>query len=499
MEPSLIIVGAGIAGLSAGYYAKLNGINTSIYEMDKIPGGLCAAWERKGYRFDISMHMVTGSMSGPLHQIWKEMGVIDNFKFHYHDIASCIEGMGKKLCYYTDRRKLEEEMIAVSPEDKKLIKEFIRLVFGRDMMKAASIKPPELQGMGDKLRTWPVIIPMIPSFMKYYNQNLQEFASRFKDPFLREAIHFYVDAPGWPMPDFPMIPLMGFMKNSVSEAGTPIGGSHKVVSHIADQFNKLGGEIQYKSKVKELIVKNDTVKGIRLEDGSEHMADRVIWAGDGHHLIYDILEGKYLDEEIKKIYDEWIPVKPIVHVMIGVDMDLSEEPHRIIFEPDEPISIAGKEFRWLTFLHHCFDNTMAPKGKSAVEVWYDTEYEPWEKLAKDRKAYKAEKKRITDYTLEQLDKRWPGFSSKVEVIDVPTPHTYYRYTGNWKGSPDGWYITTGNMQKMKPLRTLPGLDGLFMAGQWTMPFTGTIMAAITGRQAVQLICKEMGRKFEAVL
>ena len=65
----------------------------------------------------------------------------------------------------------------------------------------------------------------------------------------------------------------------------------------------------------------------------------------------------------------------------------------------------------MTVLHHCFDKSMAPAGKSAVEVWFDTEYEYWEELAKDRVKYNAEKQRIAEYALRQLEKRWPGFSS----------------------------------------------------------------------------------------
>jgi phytoene dehydrogenase-like protein len=70
-----------------------------------------------------------------------------------------------------------------------------------------------------------------------------------------------------------------------------------------------------------------------------------------------------------------------------------------------------------------------------------------------------------------------------------------RYTGNWKGSPDGWYLTPDNMNEMEPLRTLPGLEGLYMVGQWTAVFTGTVIAALSGRQIVQLMCRKEGKKF----
>ena len=46
---SIIIVGAGIAGLSAGCYAQMNQYKTAIFEMHNKPGGLCSALKRRVY------------------------------------------------------------------------------------------------------------------------------------------------------------------------------------------------------------------------------------------------------------------------------------------------------------------------------------------------------------------------------------------------------------------------------------------------------------------
>lgn len=495
MSKSIIIVGAGIAGLTAGYYAQLNGYKTTIFETHYVPGGLCTAWKINDYKFDISMHMVTASHSGPLHKIWKELGIVQNFRFHYHDHALQVEGLGRKLSFINDRKKMEKEMLSISPEDAHSIKEYLDLIFGHDLMNSASLKPIEMQNVFDRLKVLPYILPLIPKFIKYKSTTIQDFALRFKDPFLRLAVKFFIDAPGWPMPEFPLAIMAGFMKTGVTEAGTPLGGSQKVVLHIAKMYKKLGGEIKYRSKVDNLIIKNEKVKGIILEDGTEKRADIVVWAGDGHTLIFDILGGKYVDEKIETMYHKWLPVRPILHVMIGVDRDLSEEPHRVVFQPDAPVTIAGEEHNWLTVIHHCFDKTMAPAGKSAVEVWYDTDYEYWNVLSEHPNDYEDEKQRIVNYTIDQLEKRWPGFASQVEAVDVPTPATYHRFTGNWKGSPDGWYITSENWNDNQPVRNLPGLQGLHMVGQWTAPFTGTIIAAMSGRQMVQLMCKNESKRF----
>jgi hypothetical protein len=71
-----------------------------------------------------------------------------------------------------------------------------------------------------------------------------------------------------------------------------------------------------------------------------------------------------------------------------------------------------------------------------------------------------------------------------------------RYTGNWQGSPDGWYITPENMRS-PALRSLPGLSDFYLAGQWTAPFTGTVMAALGGRHVMQILCARDGVEFRA--
>jgi len=287
---------------------------------------------------------------------------------------------------------------------------------------------------------------------------------------------------------YPMIAMTGIMKVS-DNAGVPLGGSQDVLFGMAERYKKLGGEIHYKSRATDLIMLKDKAIGVRLEDGREILADEIVWAADGHNLIFNILGGRYINDEIKHMYSNWTPVLPMVHVAIGVGFDMSKEPHIIVFELDKPITIAGEEHKWMFFLHHSFDPGMAPPGKSAVEIWYATRYDYWKKLSADRPAYEAEKKRIADISIAELDKRWPGFASAAEVVDVPTPATYFRYTGNWQGSPDGWYITPENMGKQTLLRALPGLSNLHMVGQWTAPFTGTVIAALSGRQLIQILCK----------
>lgn len=493
-EKSIVIVGAGMAGLSAGCYCRMNRYKATILEMHDKPGGLCTAWKRNGYTFDISMHMLTGSKSGAFHRMWQELGVMENRRFHYHDEMCTVESGDKKLSYSTDPVRLEEQMVALSPADAELSREFARLLGGASPMVAGALDAPELINPLAGVGMFFKVLPLLGTFRRYGKQTVQEFAERFSDPFLREAVRMFIDGPGWPMHRFPMVGLAGFLKSGVSEAGVPVGGSQQVAFTIAERFKKLGGELRLKTKVTGLEVESGRVVGVKLSDGTVLKTDEVIWAADGHALIFDLLGGRYVDERIRTMYEKWAPVLPVVQVCLGVARDMTAEPARVTFRLDRSITVAGKEFHWLGVIHHSFDPTMAPADKSAVEVWYESDGGYWERLAADRPKYEAEKQRIAEETIAALDKRWPGFRQQVEVIDVATPYTYVRYTGNWQGSPDGWYITPDNL-RTNPLRRLPGLSGLWMAGQWTAPFTGTVLAALTGRQVIQLICRQDRRRF----
>lgn len=56
MSKKVVIIGGGIAGLSAGIYSAMNGFDTEVIEMSAVAGGQCTAWDRKGYRFDYCLH-----------------------------------------------------------------------------------------------------------------------------------------------------------------------------------------------------------------------------------------------------------------------------------------------------------------------------------------------------------------------------------------------------------------------------------------------------------
>ena len=81
MEKTIMIVGAGLAGLSTGCFAQMNGYKTKIFELQANPGGVCTSWKRKGYTFDYAVHNVFGITPNSVNNhLWQELGALDGLK-----------------------------------------------------------------------------------------------------------------------------------------------------------------------------------------------------------------------------------------------------------------------------------------------------------------------------------------------------------------------------------------------------------------------------------
>jgi phytoene dehydrogenase-like protein len=286
------------------------------------------------------------------------------------------------------------------------------------------------------------------------------------------------------------------------EAGYPVGGSLRFAEDLAKRYLALGGEIRYKSRVESILVENDRAVGVRLADGSEHRADIVISAADGHSTIFDLLGGRYLDNKVRSYYRDMTVAKSILQISLGVDKDFSNECPSINFPLAQPIYLGNVRHERLVVKHYCFDPTMAPAGKSVLSVWCEADYDYWKSMRANRKHYRAAKDLVAQQVIAALDERFPGLSDTVEVIDVATPVTYERYTANWRGAFAGWALTTRKMSMMMGggmKKTLPGLDNFYMIGQWVEPGGNVELSVASGRDVVKDICAAEEKPFETVM
>jgi phytoene dehydrogenase-like protein len=346
----------------------------------------------------------------------------------------------------------------------------------------------------DGLKLMAKVFPHLGAMRRWGRLTMTDFARRFKNPLLRNAWEQV-----W-MPEFSSVfMLMTIAMMHKKTSGYVLGGSMKLSRAIEKRYIDLGGEIKYKSRVSKILVEHDKAVGVRLADGSEHRADYVISAADGYATIFEMLEGKYVNDKIRGYYDKMPIFEPLIYIGLGVNRSFDDIPKIIsglVFELEKPVMIAGEERKSLSVRIHNFDPSLAPAGKTVLTVMFLSNYNYWEPLRQNMAHYKEEKEKIADTVIALLDKRFPGLASQVEMKDVATPITFRRYTGNWQGSFEGWLMTPRNVT-MNMSKTLPGLDCFYMAGQWVQPGGGLPSGAMTGRYAIQFLCKRDKKRFVA--
>jgi phytoene dehydrogenase-like protein len=181
-------------------------------------------------------------------------------------------------------------------------------------------------------------------------------------------------------------------------------------------------------------------------------------------------------------------------VSFGVARLFRSDPPLNIFLLKEPIRLGPHNIDGFSLRIFNYGQTFAPSGKTVIQTMMETEWDYWEHLRKNRAHYEAEKRRIAQEVLRRLEAHYPGLSSQVEMIDVATPYTTWRYTLNRRGSPMGWLITPKAMMAQIP-RSLTGLRDFYMAGQWVLPGGGVPGCIGSGKHVVQILCQRDRKPF----
>ena len=494
MEKSIIIIGGGIAGLAAGCYGQMNGYRTQIFEMHHLPGGLCTAWERKGYTFDGCIHYLLGSGEGqPFNQMWHELGVVPGRRFVDHDELMRVVGPdGQTLVGFVNPEALQAHLMQISPADARRIRTLTESIglFTRFDMSQQQIKPRALMDAEDWRDFGVKMMPFMGALARWARLSVQEFAAGFKNDFLQRALPVVF---GWPeIPMMAAIMLLAAMHSG--NAGFPVGASLEFARAIEKRYLELGGEIHYRAQVERILVENGRAVGVKLYNDEEYRAEAIISAADGRSTLFEMLPQKYVPRKIKRLYDGHLPLYSQVQISRGVNRDLSAEPHWVTYLLDEPLVIMNEEISEIGVKHYCFDPSLAPAGKSCLIVMFRSRYGYWQRIY-GRAMYDSEQSQVSDMVIGFLEKLYPGIGGQVEVIDEATPLSYERYTGNWQGSSVGWLLTKQTMQmNIRGMdKTLPGLENFYMAGQWVEPGGMVPVVAASGRNAIQLVCAKDGR------
>ncbi|MCR5652157.1 MAG: NAD(P)/FAD-dependent oxidoreductase [Lachnospiraceae bacterium] len=488
-----VIIGGGIAGLTAGIYALTAGFDAEIYEKNSVPGGQCMGWNRKGYHIDNCIHWLTGTRKGTeLYQLWKTVGALSN-DTEYAKIDSFYTSVhnGKSVTLWSDLKKTEKELIEAAPEDEAEIRKFIQHVEYAKQCHFPAGKPMEMWGVRDYIAIGKEMADF-PKVMKEFGKiSLEEYSRHFKSPIMQKVITDYL-----PKAYTAYCFLVSYATMADGNGNIPMGASLQMALRMEKRFKELGGKIYYNSPAAKIELDQKTATGIRLESGEVVSADYVIPAIDTYPLFHILLPEKYMPKELEKAYKSPKAYPAISGFQTAFTVSKDFDHGETVFIDIDPIKVGIGTYDRMYVKAYGYDPLFVKDGKQVIQTCisqFDNDFEWWKNLSKEE--YGRVKQELTDAVVKRIQKAFPETEGDLEHLDTWTPLTYERYCNAYHGSYMS-FITTP-MAKQSALKgKVKHINNLYLAGQWTNSPGGLPVAAASGKFAVQRILKRARRNTE---
>lgn len=493
----VIIIGGGISGMTTGIYLLQNGYSVEILEKNRLPGGACVGWERKGCYIDGCIHWLVGTnKNSPYYEMWRNIRALEeDTEVYFQDDFSVFEFPdGVKLTMWADIDRFERELIEISPEDEKEIKIFCKYIRRFRKIEGPVDKPVDLMGLFELLKIGFTMAGDYYWVSKFSKMDCEEYGKKhFKSKYIR---YFFANfmAPGYNV--MSMLYMLAHVMNH--DGGIPIGGSLAMSRRVYDRFCDLGGSYRYGVTVKKVLIENHRAVGVELSDGNEIKADWVVSSVAAEHCLKDLLGDGY---KVKKMHTRYADIEkyPIYTMTIAVlrsSVDLSHYPLGLHAVMAHPVGM-DKDYYGFALRNYSYDKTFKIEGGATVlqaQIVGDDNMYFWWKARKEDGTYKAEKQRVADDVISVVEERYPELKGKLEVIDVVTPCTYERYLNTRHGSFQG-FVHTARGKALMQKGVVSGLKGFILSGQCIFQSGGLPPAVITGKFAAQRICKADRIKF----
>jgi prolycopene isomerase len=290
----------------------------------------------------------------------------------------------------------------------------------------------------------------------------------------------------------------------------PKGGSGHMTRVLADLFQERGGTLLLNAEVTEITFSEGLANGIVARKGkAQHISARgrcVVSASDLTTLVTRLCpEGTFPPDYVKSI-EERVPGRSCVMLFMGLDFDLRERGitafhhARTWGEAATPSLIAEiareGDYSKLPGAHVAIfsnvDPSCCPPGKSLIITMdladpdlFERSLDPGRKRGK---AYKELKQRLTSQLVNNAARAldMPDLEKHIEVLEVATPITLERYTGNRGGSFVGWkwsakQAAEGHFPQQSPI------ENLFLCGHWVSPGGGVNFVMTSGVNAAESV------------
>lgn len=506
----IAVIGAGVGGLTAAALLTKAGFKVGVFEMDARPGGYLAGFRRKEFRFDSAIHWL--NQCGPNGLVTRIFNVIgtDHPKAPVQSRIKRYLGDTYDYTLSSDPDKLKDQLIAEFPHEKKGILKFFS--DAKQIGKSFDGSPKfartlESMGLFEKLIFNMKRLRFVLPFIKHIRftgpeKTLIGLKRYFKDPDLlkifcsEEELLSALVPIGWAYYNDYQCP--------------PEGGSQVFPEWLCHVIEKLDSEVHYKCKVTQIHLENGAATGLTMEQRGKEISVKckhVVAASDLQTVYEKMLPPGTIPADLLQKLDSAQLYSSAVTISMGINCTVEE-----LGLSDEMIFISREDVKRTDHNggdpHKCGisvlapsyrDSSLATKQKGTVtiyayatfeqdEFWHTEVNEKGERIRGE--AYKKFKNEFADVLIARVsEKIGHDLKSHIEYLDIATPITHWRYTGNRSGSLMGARPGKDNMQAGIAHITTP-VKNLWLGGHWAELGGGVPIAVKAGMNASLLILKK---------
>lgn len=498
MGKKVLVIGAGMAGLSAAVRLQTAGYDVEIFEQESMPGGKMHQIKDQGHTFDVGPTLVM--MPSIYQELFSQAGRDPDDYIPMTRLDPMYEVYFKDTPYrhykvngeLTDLMKLVESkgpenasgFLAYLSEIYKRYQVAFEHFLTRPFRKPSDVYNPFMIRQALKLKTFDSADHMMASFMP--DEDLQRMLSF-------QTLYIGISPKNGPSlyNIIPMIELVygvWFIK----------GGMHTMAEQTAKLFEELGGVIHYNTHVDKIVTKDKQVEGI-IVDGKQISAPYVICNADFPYAMTNLIDDKqvhgkkYTPEKINKMdyscsclvfywgLDKKYPQLAAHTFVISEDLDdnlKSIFDGRRIDDPSIYLHIPSQ-----------VDPDMAPEGKSSFYALI-----PVSELVTAQ--YEWNDENIDYYREKAFDtlSKLPGLSDirdQVSVEHIFTPEDFEKHFSAYRGATFGLQPTLKQSNHWRPQAKSMQCEGLYFTGSSTHPGAGVPIVIQSGK-----ICAEELRRDE---
>ena len=496
----VIVVGAGLGGMTAGALLTKQGLSVLMIDRQDRPGGSCTSFRREDVMYDVGTAMIYG---------FGETG-FKPFRFIMNQLEEPIDIIaqptlarmtieGKQVVFWPDLERFEDELGDMFPEERQGIRDFYRdlyVMYENIVLRNEVIVPPSefspRQGLRSLLSN-PIAMLKMQKLLTVSVQSLLDkyFHTKPVMSFFDKLCSAYDYCTAAETPA--VLAATMFLDNHVGGVYYPAGGSQSLPNTMEKAFERDGGQVLYRHEVDEILIHGDTAYGVRLTNGTEILADRIIADATVWNIYGKLVRSEHFDPKRLDWVKSLVPTYPSMTIYMLVDAEALPAdtfPWEIFIENRAIIDSSDLTL----YTNSLVDRTLAPKGRLVVMAIAPNML-PWPSPDSPdyrSEAYEQQKHQEADRMLAQIEAHFPGFRSHIRNIIVATPTTIERYLLKNGGAVGGPKNMLGQ-QMLKRLHARSEWKNLYFCGDSTVMGTGAPATAVSGVGAANMILRDLRR------